>query len=92
MKAVWKYPLTGWGTGAGFRHDLEMPFGSTVLTVQNQHGVSTLWAEVETEAPTVKRTFEWAGTGHAVPQGGVYVGTVQVQGGAFVFHLYEVPA
>jgi hypothetical protein len=92
MKAVWKYPLTGWGAGSNVRYEIKMPGGATVLTLQDQGGVSTLWAEVDPDSPAVTRIFEWAGTGHPVPDGGVYVGTALVQGGAYVFHLYEVTA
>lgn len=47
-----------------------------------------LWIEVEPGADVVYfRTFTWFGTGHAIPDGFTYVGTVQK--GVFVFHLYE---
>lgn len=90
MTAVWKFPLTGWGPGSQIRHEAEMPTGAKIRTLQTQRGVSTLWAEVDPSAPKIKRLFEWVGTGHPVPDNAVYVGTVQIQDGAYVFHLYEV--
>lgn len=71
---------------------LRMPSGGRVLTVQLQHGVITLWAEVEPEAPRVSRTFRIVGTGQAFdPTGLDYVGTVQAESG-LVWHVYEEPA
>jgi len=72
------------------RHTFSMPSDSRVIAVQVQFDVPTLWAQVDPKSPGVTKTFEWVGTGHPVPDDGEYVGTVQVHGGAFVFHLYEV--
>jgi hypothetical protein len=92
VNVIWKYPLTDWGPGSRVRHAIDMPSGATVLALQDQFGMSTLWVQVDPEAPRAERTFEWVGTGHPVPEHGEYVGTVQVHGGQFVFHLYEVTA
>jgi hypothetical protein len=93
-QVTWKYPLwTGsWGVAPSARHDVEMPSVSSVLALQVQRDTPTLWVQVDPKSPVVTRTFEWVGTGYEVPAGGEYIGTVQLQDGAFVFHLYEVAA
>lgn len=93
-EVVHKFPLSlgGWGVAPTVKHQLAMPGGAVVLALQLQHDVPTLWAQVDPKNRAVTRIFEWVGTGCEVPDGGKYVGTVQLQGGAFVFHLYEVGA
>lgn len=93
-KVIWKYPLSlgGWGIQPMVKYQLAMPRGAVVLNLQVQAGLPTLWAEVTPLAPKENRIFEWAGTGWQKPRNGAYVGTVQLQDGTFVFHLYEVPA
>lgn len=82
-KTIWKYELRG------PRTEIQMPKGSAVLCVQTQYNKPVLWAEVDPEAPPVKRRFL------AVPTGGTlygderhYVGTFQIEGGQLVFHVY----
>jgi hypothetical protein len=74
---------------------LPLPAGAEVLAVQTQHGEGQLWALVDPAAPTTERCFEIAGTGHEMADLADdverrYVGTWQVQDGAFVFHLFEL--
>jgi hypothetical protein len=82
MKAIWKFPMPSWDSS------IAMPKGANVLCVQMQGNLPCLWAEVETEAPQVNRTFAAIGTGHQL-RGGLkqYVGTVQA--GDLVWHIYE---
>lgn len=86
MKTIWKFELTLHGA-------IEMPDGANILTVQEQRGVPCIWAEVDTNAPMVKRHFDIYGTGHEMKVDmGVerkYIGTFQIQGGALVFHVFE---
>lgn len=93
-EVIWKFPLhlSGWGLAPAVRHDVKMPTVSVVLALQVQHDVPTLWAMVDPKTSVVTKTFEWVGTGQEVPYGGKYVGTIQLHGGEFVFHLYEVGA
>lgn len=93
-EVVWKFPLPmgGWGIANGVCSPVHMPEEAHLLTLQVQQGVPTLWAQVNPEAPVVRRIFQWVGTGQKAPADGTYVGTVQLQGGQFVFHLYEVGA
>ena len=71
---------------------VEMPYGSHILHVAEQHGGICLWAQVETEAPTVTRRFRIAGTGHPLGNdaAGNYCGTAHLANGALVFHVFEI--
>lgn len=80
MKTIWKFPL--------MKGDIDMPVGARILDVQIQGGIPTLWAAVDSEAPTEKRHF------YVVPTGGDnyndthdYIGTLQQHG--FVMHVFE---
>lgn len=85
---VWKYPVPIVGDG---RVTLSVP-GGVVMSVQMQRGEPCLWMGVDPEMPKQERCFEWVGTGHDVPSHVIqYVGTVQSNGGVFVWHLFEVP-
>lgn len=84
MNKVYKYPMEMMGDQM-----IEMPKGAAVLCVQAQHGLPQLWAEVDPNAPMIKRRFAVYGTGHTMP--GTfpsYVGTFQMSGGDYVFHVY----
>lgn len=87
MKAIWKFTLPAM-SGAM----VEMPQGAAVLCVQSQGDVPMIWAEVDTEAPKIKRRFFTYGTGHEMPPMSDdprhYIGTFQISGGALVFHVY----
>lgn len=73
---------------------VEMPRGAQILDVQVQHGTPQMWALVDPEAPVERRQFRLAGTGHRVEMYGdqqpKHVGTFQLDGGALVFHLFEI--
>jgi hypothetical protein len=85
---IFKYPAP-----IGDSLVLEMPRRAKVLTVQLQHGLPQIWALVEDDGSAVPRAFRWFGTGHTVERtAGSYVGTVQLEGGALVFHLFEMAA
>lgn len=85
MKTIYKYPLN-----LG-RQVVLLPLGARVLTAQVQHETICLWAEVaDPEGKKERRTFNVVGTGHPIPNNpGVYIGTVQMQEGRFVWHVYE---
>lgn len=81
---IWKYEL------ASSDNTIQMPAGSQVLTAQSQHGRPCLWAEVDPDLRTESRRFVVKTTGEAFnPRGLTYVGTVQVEGGLIVLHVYE---
>ena len=87
MKTIWKFTL----------HPdnliMEMPLDAKILHVDEQHGSICLWAEVDDKQTREKRVFEIFGTGHEmIEQMGIsreYIGTAKMQGGMFIFHVYE---
>ena len=82
--SVWKFT---WD----HRVPTRMPQGARILSAQVQHGRVQLWALVDTEAPVVQRNVVPYGTGHPLPHGdpGKFVGTVQLDDGALVLHLFD---
>jgi hypothetical protein len=84
---VYKYPLE-----VIDQQTVQLPVGAEVLCVQAQHGRPCLWALVDDSdtTPTEARTFFTHGTGHKVsPAIGGYIGTYQLEDGAFVGHIFE---
>ena len=68
-----------------------------ILNVAEQYGNLVVWAEVDTNAPDRKFEFAPIGTGWNLdPREGekclldswTYVNTIQLAGGALVFHIY----
>ena len=83
-KTVYKWTLT---PGVC---EIEMPDGADILTVQAQHAEPVLWALVNPDAPVARRTFRVIGTGHDIGPGEhTYIGTLQLQAGALVIHVFE---
>jgi hypothetical protein len=83
--AIWKFPITGTD-----EFTLDMPKGAKVLTVQMQHDVVTIWAEVDIKAEIVTYDFAVFPTGVPFnPEYTEYIGTFQLMGGVLVFHLYR---
>lgn len=68
---------------------VSIPQGAQILCVQIQHGQPTIWMRVEETAPLVDRALRWRGTGHNADDVGAYVGTIQLDGGSLVFHLFD---
>ncbi len=85
MKRIYKYLLEVTDV-----QKVAMPKGAAVLTVQVQNEHPCIWAEVDPEAPTIKRRFVIYGTGHPMSDDKAYrhVGSFQLHGGRLVFHLY----
>ena len=80
---IWKWMLQPVTT-------ISMPVGAQILTAQEQGSGVALWALVDPGAQKHNRTFSVYATGqthHDNP--GLYIGTVQVQGGAIVLHVFE---
>jgi hypothetical protein len=85
---IWKFPLEAMG-----HQRVQIPLGAEILCVQMQAGKPCLWALVDFAAGKVERSIEIFGTGHPIPSGDRrYIGTFQVQDGAFVFHAFELIA
>jgi len=83
MRTIWKYEIQP-------ECEIEMPRGAEILTVQAQNDIPQLWGLVNPAAEKVKRSFHAYGTGHEVPdQPGRHIGTVQLEDGTLVFHIFE---
>jgi len=87
-KSIWKFELK-----IDTDFTIEMPKGASVLSAQAQKETICIWAIVDTEAEKEKRTFEVYGTGHDLPsdieKDRMLIGTVQLMGGALIFHVFE---
>lgn len=86
-KQIWKFEINP------NKVIVEMPKDAEILTIQNQNGYACIWALVNPENEKEKRHFEVFGTGHNIYYDiGVerkYINTFQLEGGEFVFHLFE---
>jgi hypothetical protein len=74
--------------------EIQMPIGSVILAAQAQGDNVCVWAIVDVDQPeTELRTFEVYPTGTAVHEDmgteRKYINTVQLEGGALVFHVFE---
>lgn len=87
MKTIWQYTIET-------LHDnvLEIPKGGQVLSIQIQGGLPQLWVLIDPNAEKGKRTFRLHGTGHGVPDSDKlnFIGTVQLDKGELVLHVFEV--
>ncbi len=83
---IYKYPLK-----VTDEQTVRLPVDSEILCTQIQHGAPYIWALVNEESQlTEERTFITHGTGHQCSQKiGAYLGTYQLEGGAFVGHVFE---
>lgn len=88
MNTIYKYQLQPG------RNEFRMPVHAQVLAVQLQYGNPCMWAKVDPAAEQEDRTFDIYGTGHEMPDDPrlMYVGTFQMESGALVWHVFEVPA
>ena len=89
MRSIWKFELTYQD-----KQSVVMPKDAVVLHVDNQREVICIWCELDPEDKNMRaRMFEVFGTGHEINYGmgakRVYLGTVKLQGGDLVFHVYE---
>jgi hypothetical protein len=90
MRSIFKYDVSAAQGGI-----IEGPI-TKLLTAQVQYGSIVVWAEVDTDTENVKYEIVPVGTGWALnlPTGKCvldthqYLSTVQLAGGAFVFHIY----
>lgn len=83
---IYKYPIQ-----ITDRQIVEMPKQAEILCVQVQREVPCLWALVNLDGVMAKRTILVYGTGHPVPDSTQqkYIGTIQLNGGSLVFHVFE---
>lgn len=86
MKKVFKYQIE-----ARDSQTITMPKGAEILTVQVQHGEPCIWALVNPDNEPEEVKLRIHGTGHNVPSSELlsYIGTFQLHGGNFVFHVFR---
>ena len=90
MKGIWKFrlPIEDYPS-------IEMPVGAKPLFVAEQNAEPFLWALVDPddkqEATEIHR-FRVVGTGHRLEdrEAGSYVGSLILQGGLLVFHVFDL--
>ena len=83
MKSIWKYKLEP-------NIDILIPVEAKFLSVQNQFNEIFIWFLIDTEKPTILRHFNVYGTGHPITgDPGKFLGTVQIEKGVLVFHVFE---
>ena len=84
MKIIHKYQLLN------ETHSINVPEGAEILSVQTQNNVPCIWMLLNPkEAKFEIRTFVMRITGSTFNQEGKYVGTVQLDGGSSVMHIFE---
>ena len=84
MKTIWKYSLSN-------SRKVEMPKGATVLSVGMQFGDIRIWALVESDMSKEERVFEVYDTGTPITGNlGKLIGAVQLAGGEFIVHVFEI--
>lgn len=86
MNQVWKYNIN-----PDDYTSLEIPKDANVLSVGEQFGNVCIWVMVDPSKNKETRKFRLAGTGHPINELYLsFVGTVQLDGGSMVFHLFEI--
>jgi hypothetical protein len=85
MATVWKFQIE-----MKDKFEIEMPRDAELLYVATQNETPCLWARVVPERTREARRFRLCGTGHEIDMDCRPVGSFMLQGGAFVFHLFEV--
>jgi hypothetical protein len=68
---------------------IEIPKGSTILTVREQHNIICIWYLCGTERELEYKTIYIVGTGHPLSdKAKTYLGTAILHDGQLVFHVY----
>lgn len=84
-KTIYKYKLEVAGN-----QRLTLPSDHRILDLQIQYNTLCLWVEVDLDSDPTTLSILTFGTGHALPPRGIdYIGSYQLQGGAFVGHVYK---
>lgn len=88
MKKIYKYPIE-----IQDEQVVLLPTGAKILTVQTQSGKAFILAMVNPTMPNdMAVTIRIFGTGHTIQDDDrlEYIGTIQMCGGALVFHVFKV--
>lgn len=86
MKTIFKYPVQ-----MSEYFTIHAPRGAEFFAVQMQGSEIKMWARVDTEQKEVPHCFGVHGTGHCLndfTRNAPHIGTFQLSGGLFVFHLF----
>ena len=67
---------------------IELPKDSKIVYVGQQYGSLKMWVDHDIDMPKERRVFTIFGTGHPIPDGVTYIGTVPCD--PFVWHVYEL--
>src|SRR5208337_2266069 len=88
MKTIYKYPLR---CGVGLSQ-VQLPQGTSILSVQCQGHHPYFWALVDTDKPTAIRSISVVGTGWECPEltADKFIGTFQLEDGALIFHMFDL--
>jgi len=85
-RSIWKFPLK-----FVMKQEVLMPQGAKLLHVGVQDNFICLWAEVDVNAVRTNRTI-WTiatGEGHLPESLWTHIGTVMLNDGNSVFHIYD---
>lgn len=92
MKKIYKYSITSdlaLVAGISNSADIELPKGSIIRFCGVQNGWINIWVEIDpNESQMELYEFIIYGTGWDIPSESNYVGTVMLNDGAFVYHVY----
>ncbi len=84
MQVIWKHELTKPS------ETILLPRDAEVFHVREQENKICIWFRCDHEAPKTEREFMIRGTGDAYPGNRYqYRGTVQLNRGLLVFHVFE---
>jgi len=86
MQTIHKYPLQSVGDARIQTHK-----GAQIISAQAQRGLPCIWALVDTDQPKVNRIIQVHITGGDFCQitVGVPIGTVLLEAGNFVIHVFD---
>lgn len=87
MKRIYKYPIQ-----ITDEQIIQMPENAEILHVNIQHNQAFIWAMIDPEEDEEDVEIRVYGTGHPVQECKElsYLGTVFIQNGDLVFHVFKV--
>ena len=95
-QVVHKFPIPFASLDANNRVVINLPSSAEILSVQMQRDNLCIWSLVDDSRPAIyHRVIEVVGTGHPLSvvregYGHHFLGTVQMENGALIFHVFEV--
>lgn len=86
MVTIYKYILPAHSSVVS----LSMPEESTVLSIAEENNSISMWVQVDTYKSRIDKEFVIALTGSELPaKAGKFLGTVLLDGGVFVAHVFS---